>query len=279
MGRKWRILTIILSLITGILIGYFLKIEPVFSIYALLASLGLTIAWGADFMLNIFRNSESERIRREGILVEDFRKWFNIPTKIEILQKDGEEITYPTNIYQSLSWYPEEVNILKKNKIYPHWKNGIKNAYKILSDGRNAYHNFLILVDRKFKATSFKKIMGFNLGLNTYSYPFVCNAIVEKINGDNSRLELSATITYNNISITYLQFGTKNLACGGEDELSDFKNLIMELIQDKEVKENIEKFNQAKMDLKNNNLFNAFETRLNKWLLDWELFHEFKPQL
>jgi hypothetical protein len=94
-----------------------------------------------------------------------------------------------------------------------------------------------------------------------YSFPRVCEAIFEEINGEHTDFLVDIR--------NCLLHGAVTLA-EGEDEIPyNLKRIIEELIEDRDVREKIESFNEAKEKLDSGEPFSDFEGRIKQIILEF----------
>lgn len=292
--RAWLILTITLSLITGVVIGNSLKSEPTFS--NVFASLGLTLAWVFSMLWSVFKEArqnekeqKQERIRQEEFLVNDLEKWMDKTVFAMLYYKNGEICfkSHKNPDSDSLYYYDEVVNILEKCEIYPLWIKGKEDSKYILNEGENAFKVFQKVVDKKLENITLKKLLSYNaiISESSYNLPRVIDTIFTKVNGDTRSLIIDPNRKNRIISSKLepqlkgsLFYGTTKLAKGKIKILNHLKEIIYDLIENENIKKQIEIYNEAKRKLDSKLPFMEFKRRLDKLIKNWERFHEFRTQ-
>jgi hypothetical protein len=293
--RVWLIFSIVLSLITGIVIGYSLKSEPFFS--NVLGSLGLSLAWLINMIWGVFREArqneqdeEQERIRQEEFLVNDLNNWMD-KTQFGMLSfKEGilEDRIHVDPDSSSLMYYDEVVKILEKCKIYSFWVEGKEKSTTFLKEGKNAIHDIQMRVNKATKNVPLKKSLKQKL-LNEPCFIFpnivksIFNEVEDKIGITVQRPRESSISGYFPSSksesvMSELCHGTFILAYGKIEVLNILKEIVENLILNEKIRKQIGIYKENENKLESKDVFKEFERKLNKLIKDWERFHEFRTQ-
>lgn len=270
--------SIILLLILGIIIDQSLLRSSIV-ISTIKVTIGISFCEVIKLLANIWNKRRQKRIRQEGFLVEDLKKWMQGTTFSNIGYSIGKIIEPIHHKDPALTYFDDVVDLLINHNIHSLYEEGKTVSGGLITETRVSIETFHKIVDTATEKITLKK----SYKIGTLSKPYMSmrrirETIYEDVSGHPMNLKIYPDERKNRVSMGFLNDGAVQLAHGNVKVLTRLEIVIDNLIEDENVRKQIDDYNKAKRKLDSGEIFKEFERKLNKLIADWERFHEFKKQ-
>ncbi len=269
--------------VLGIIIGYviyqffsvgwepfFRIIIPIFTGITFFAVATLVVRF-VPIIINSRNKKEEKRLWRDKLILDDIRNWESKTTFANIIYNFIEVVPISHIDPTSLPYFDKDCRVLKKYELLTLWEKGKIISDDFKNDGNTALNIFHKIIDKRLKQTQLKRVLKMAVKLTEpfYSLPHIRKLIIDEINGEHTEI----TVNEHN---DYLCRGDTTFAKGSENERNNLKKIIEALIRDKDVKQYIETYQQAKSKLDGRFPFLDFRIKLEKFFNDFDWDKKFK---
>jgi len=275
--------------VLGIIIGYIIYqffpvgLEPFLRIIIPIFS-GITFIAVATLLVEIvpiIRNyqdkKEKKRLWQDNLIVDDLRNWENKTIfsniKYDWKKMKIEAIDHKDPDSNDFLLFDADVKVLKKYNAYTSWKNGKNISETLKEKGVEALEEFHRIVDGRLKNLQLKKSLTTAYLKEYYSLPYVCEIIIRAIRGQAIEIILETDNNFlraDGFAIGDIHTGAycQRFAKGNTEDRNSLKKIIEDLIQDTNVKKQVEIYDRAKNQLKERKHFSEFRSKLEKIFKD-----------
>ena len=283
---KKAFLVVLGIFVLGMIIGYnihqffsveldpFLRNIVTVSTFIAVATLVVTLVPKiVPIILTLQKKKEEETLRQDELILNDLRNWESKTTfsniKYDWAKMKIEAVDHKDPSRSDLPFFDEDINVLKKYNAFTSWDNGKKISEKLKEDGVKALREFHEIVDGRLENIPLKRSLTRATLKEYYSVPYIREIIIRVINGQH----IEITLEQENNFLRADGFARGDVVVGASDARfangntevrNSLKKIIEDLMQDTNVKKQIEIYDRAKNQLKERKHFSEFRSKFKK---------------
>ena len=266
-GHKNFIFLIIFTFALGVIIGSSLSGTPIFSIIFNWIFATFSLTWIIGIILQFFKDQREKRLREDQLIIKDLENWMNKTTFCNIIYRHG-EIETIDHKEPNLPYLKQDIEVLKAYDAFTYWEKGKKFSDNMKNDGVRAFNRFKEIVDKRLKDIPLKKSLKIgSLSEPYFFFPRILESILEEFNNNN---KTGFKILAREQDVTgFLEYWEMSLAWGDVKILNRLKNIIEDLIDDENVRKEINIYNESKKALNSNKYFTKFADKIRDIINDF----------
>jgi hypothetical protein len=203
----------------------------------------------------------NKREKQRRLILDDIKQWSS-GVKANLIYAHG-SLTYNKMNVPDSPHYPETKKIFEEREIYDLRLKGIEESNKLVDDGKKEIDKFESLICNALKDILLKVSLTVNtLPEPSYCMPMARESIYDGIMNDkNINLKISGR---------FLNDGTKKIAEGDLGELKKLESRIKELINNKDLRDKIQTFNEIKKKVEDGESLKDFYVKRDELIREYE---------
>ena len=225
--------------------------------------LGAVVTLGGVIVLAFWTKWWAREKEQKSLLIADLTKWLEQTQFANISYFNGKIVK--VGYKEPQVKYPSEVKgIFKKHGLRLLLEKAKQDSTELQTRAEKSIKEFHDIIDGKLKAVQLMKSVDVSKSLanNTYSFPRVCQAILEEISGEKYGFDIKQGCLWH---------GDTRIA-RDSNSLNDLKTIVEDVIKDKELIEKVNSFRESKTKLDSEELVSQFKNQLRQIInqLQWD---------